>query len=72
MKEKARECFARHFEINRATDSLLEVLEGRHGARAMKSPLLIRENLCSSVALHLLFDDYSLVTRSSPWRKRNS
>src|SRR5450432_2098488 len=31
MEGKARECFARHFEINRATDSLLEVLEGRHG-----------------------------------------
>jgi len=29
MKENARACFARHFEINRATDSLLEVLEGR-------------------------------------------
>jgi glycosyltransferase involved in cell wall biosynthesis len=27
MKGNARECFARHFEINRATDSLLEVLE---------------------------------------------
>jgi glycosyltransferase involved in cell wall biosynthesis len=26
MKEKARECFARRFEIERATDSLLEVL----------------------------------------------
>jgi hypothetical protein len=32
MKENARECFARHFEINRATDSLLEVLGDRHGA----------------------------------------
>jgi hypothetical protein len=31
MKENARECFARHFEINRATDSLLEVIEGRRG-----------------------------------------
>ncbi len=32
MKNQAKECFARHFEINRATDSLLKVLEGRHGA----------------------------------------
>jgi glycosyltransferase involved in cell wall biosynthesis len=32
MKENARECFARHFEINRATDSLIEVLGDRHGA----------------------------------------
>jgi glycosyltransferase involved in cell wall biosynthesis len=32
MKDQARECFARHFEINRASDSLLKVLEGRHGA----------------------------------------
>jgi len=32
MKDQARECFARHFEINRATDSLLKVLESRHGA----------------------------------------
>jgi glycosyltransferase involved in cell wall biosynthesis len=31
MQENARKCFARHFEVNRATDSLLEVLEGRHG-----------------------------------------
>jgi glycosyltransferase involved in cell wall biosynthesis len=31
MKERARECFARHFEINRATDSLLEVLGDLHG-----------------------------------------
>jgi glycosyltransferase involved in cell wall biosynthesis len=31
MKEKARECFARHFEIDRATDSLLEVLQGQPG-----------------------------------------
>jgi glycosyltransferase involved in cell wall biosynthesis len=29
MKENARECFVRHFEINRATDSLLEALENR-------------------------------------------
>ena len=29
MKENARACFARHFEINRATDSLLEALENR-------------------------------------------
>ncbi|HEV2840277.1 MAG TPA: glycosyltransferase [Chthoniobacterales bacterium] len=33
MKGNARECFARHFEINRATDSLLAVLEGRQSAR---------------------------------------
>jgi glycosyltransferase involved in cell wall biosynthesis len=33
MKESARECFSRHFEINRATDSLLEVLEGGMAAR---------------------------------------
>jgi glycosyltransferase involved in cell wall biosynthesis len=32
MRENARGCFARHFEINRATDSLLEVLTGRRGA----------------------------------------
>lgn len=32
MKESARRCFAQHFEINRATDSLLEVLENRRGA----------------------------------------
>jgi glycosyltransferase involved in cell wall biosynthesis len=32
MKENARQCFARHFEINRATDSLIEVL-GDRGAR---------------------------------------
>lgn len=31
MKENARECFARHFEINRATDSLLKVLGDRAG-----------------------------------------
>ena len=29
MKGNARECFARHFEINRATDSLLQALGGR-------------------------------------------
>jgi|ERR1044071_5930731 glycosyltransferase involved in cell wall biosynthesis len=28
MKDNARKCFARHFEINRATDSLLKVLTG--------------------------------------------
>lgn len=33
MKENARECFARHFEINRATDSLIEVLGDRQDAR---------------------------------------
>lgn len=33
MVENARECFVRHFEITRATDSLLEVLGGRQGAR---------------------------------------
>jgi glycosyltransferase involved in cell wall biosynthesis len=32
MKDRAKECFAQNFEINRATDSLLKVLEGRHGA----------------------------------------
>jgi len=31
MKENARKCFAQHFEINRATDSLLTVLENRQG-----------------------------------------
>jgi glycosyltransferase involved in cell wall biosynthesis len=31
MKENARKCFAQHFEINRATDSLLAVLENRQG-----------------------------------------
>ena len=36
MKGNARECFARRFEINRATDSLLEVLEDRHGATPQK------------------------------------
>jgi glycosyltransferase involved in cell wall biosynthesis len=29
MRENARECFARHFEIHRATDSLLEALANR-------------------------------------------
>jgi glycosyltransferase involved in cell wall biosynthesis len=29
MRENARKCFARHFEINRATDSLLEALASR-------------------------------------------
>jgi glycosyltransferase involved in cell wall biosynthesis len=32
MKDSARACFARHFEINRATDSLLKVLEDGRGA----------------------------------------
>jgi len=32
MKENAKACFARHFEINRATDSLLEALGGWPGA----------------------------------------
>ena len=32
MKERASKCFAQHFEINRATDSLLEVLGSRQGA----------------------------------------
>lgn len=32
MKENARQCFARHFEINRATDSLLKVLGDRREA----------------------------------------
>jgi glycosyltransferase involved in cell wall biosynthesis len=36
MKEKARECFARHFEINRATDSLLKVLQDRPGGELPK------------------------------------
>jgi hypothetical protein len=31
MKVQARECFAQHFQINRATDSLLEVLGDRRG-----------------------------------------
>jgi glycosyltransferase involved in cell wall biosynthesis len=38
MKERARECFARHFEINRATDSLLKVLGDRPGAEQTKIP----------------------------------
>jgi glycosyltransferase involved in cell wall biosynthesis len=32
MKENAKACFARHFEINRATDSLLKALGDRPGA----------------------------------------
>lgn len=36
MKENARECFARHFEINRATDSLLEALGNRPDATAQE------------------------------------
>jgi glycosyltransferase involved in cell wall biosynthesis len=42
MKENARESFARHFEINCATDSLLEVLgnQGRAGARKIAAPNL--------------------------------
>jgi len=36
MKERARECFARHFEINRATDSLLKVLGDRPGTGQAK------------------------------------
>jgi glycosyltransferase involved in cell wall biosynthesis len=31
MKGNARACFARHFEINRATDSLLKALGDQHG-----------------------------------------
>lgn len=31
MKARASKCFTQHFEINRATDSLLEVLENRRG-----------------------------------------
>jgi glycosyltransferase involved in cell wall biosynthesis len=31
-KARASKCFTQHFEINRATDSLLEVLENRRGA----------------------------------------
>jgi glycosyltransferase involved in cell wall biosynthesis len=31
LKENARACFARNFEIDRATDSLLEVLGDRRG-----------------------------------------
>lgn len=38
MKAKARECFARHFEINHATDSLLTVLGDRPGAGQPKFP----------------------------------
>jgi glycosyltransferase involved in cell wall biosynthesis len=33
MKENAKKCFVRHFEIERATDSLLEALAERPGAR---------------------------------------
>ena len=36
MKENARECFARHFEINRATDSLLEALGDRPDATSQE------------------------------------
>ena len=36
MKGNARECFARHFEINRATDSLLKVLGDRPGTGQAK------------------------------------
>jgi glycosyltransferase involved in cell wall biosynthesis len=32
MRGNARECFARHFEIHRATDSLLEALVSRAAA----------------------------------------
>jgi glycosyltransferase involved in cell wall biosynthesis len=38
MRAKARECFARHFEINHATDSLLTALGDRSGARPPKFP----------------------------------
>jgi glycosyltransferase involved in cell wall biosynthesis len=38
MKGKARECFARHFEINHATDSLLKVLGDRPDAGPSKIP----------------------------------
>jgi glycosyltransferase involved in cell wall biosynthesis len=38
MKAKARECFARHFEINRATDSLLKVLGDRRSVEQTKIP----------------------------------
>ncbi len=31
MRDRARKCFAQHFEINGATDSLLDVLENRQG-----------------------------------------
>jgi hypothetical protein len=42
MKENARKSFARHFEINRATDSLLEVLgnQARAGERKIAAPNL--------------------------------
>jgi glycosyltransferase involved in cell wall biosynthesis len=33
MRENARKCFGRHFEINRATDSLLKALGHRPPAR---------------------------------------
>lgn len=36
MRENARKCFARHFEINRATDSLLEALGNRPDAPPQK------------------------------------
>lgn len=36
MKENARKCFVRHFEINRATDSLLEALGNRPGGTTQK------------------------------------
>ena len=38
MRGKARECFARHFEINHATDSLLKVLGDRPDAGPSKIP----------------------------------
>jgi glycosyltransferase involved in cell wall biosynthesis len=38
MRAKARECFARHFEINHATDSLLRALGDRSGAGQPKFP----------------------------------
>ncbi|HWM24991.1 MAG TPA: glycosyltransferase [Chthoniobacterales bacterium] len=37
MKENARECFIRHFEINRATDSLLVALGNRPDATTQKN-----------------------------------
>jgi glycosyltransferase involved in cell wall biosynthesis len=42
MKENARKSFARHFEINHATDSLLEVLgnQSRSGERKIAAPNL--------------------------------
>ena len=42
IKENARKSFARHFEINRATDSLLEVLgnQSRTGERKIAAPNL--------------------------------